>query len=184
MGARVYNPYTGTFTQPDPIQGGGANAYGYTDGDPVNETDLTGDAACGWAEPWGCAIDAGEDIVDDAGGAALDLGSKVFGGVAGAILGPLIFPSNVGAASCEMNNDCGAVFAKGSPSQRLPKTGTPNSTGVLDRGNGSGQIRDYGANGEAQTDFDFGHDHGAGDPHAHDWTDGVRGEGRVIRPGE
>jgi hypothetical protein len=42
MGARVYNPYTGTFTQPDPIQGGGANAYGYTDGDPVNETDLSG----------------------------------------------------------------------------------------------------------------------------------------------
>ena len=43
MGARVYDPYTGTFTQPDPIQGGGANAYGYTDGDPVNETDLSGD---------------------------------------------------------------------------------------------------------------------------------------------
>jgi filamentous hemagglutinin len=45
MGARVYDPYTGTFTQPDPIQGGGANAYGYTDGDPVNETDLSGDMA-------------------------------------------------------------------------------------------------------------------------------------------
>jgi RHS repeat-associated protein len=44
MGARVYNPYTGTFTQPDPIQGGGATAYGYTDGDPVNETDLSGEA--------------------------------------------------------------------------------------------------------------------------------------------
>jgi hypothetical protein len=46
MGARVYDPYTGTFTQPDPIQGGGANAYGYTDGDPVNGTDLSGDAPC------------------------------------------------------------------------------------------------------------------------------------------
>ncbi len=43
MGARVYDPYTGTFTQPDPIQGGGANAYGYTDGDPVNQFDLTGE---------------------------------------------------------------------------------------------------------------------------------------------
>jgi hypothetical protein len=42
MGARVYDPYTGTFTQPDPIPGAGANAYGYTDGDPVNETDLNG----------------------------------------------------------------------------------------------------------------------------------------------
>ncbi len=42
MGARVYDPYTGTFTQPDPILGGGATPYGYTNGDPVNETDLTG----------------------------------------------------------------------------------------------------------------------------------------------
>jgi uncharacterized protein RhaS with RHS repeats len=44
MGVRVYDPDTGTFTQPDPIQGGGANAYGYTDGDPVNETDLSGES--------------------------------------------------------------------------------------------------------------------------------------------
>jgi len=42
MGARVYDPYTGTFLQTDPIPGADANAYGYTDGDPVNETDLTG----------------------------------------------------------------------------------------------------------------------------------------------
>jgi hypothetical protein len=42
MGARVYDPYTGTFTQPDPIPGADANSYGYADGDPVNETDLTG----------------------------------------------------------------------------------------------------------------------------------------------
>ena len=53
MGARVYDPYTGTFTQPDPIQGGGATPYGYTDGDPVNETDLGGESVvgrpmCGW----------------------------------------------------------------------------------------------------------------------------------------
>jgi hypothetical protein len=43
MGARVYDPYTGAFLQTDPIQGGSANAYGYTSGDPVNELDLTGD---------------------------------------------------------------------------------------------------------------------------------------------
>jgi hypothetical protein len=42
MGARVYDPYTGTFLQTDPVQGGGANAYGYTDGDPVNALDLNG----------------------------------------------------------------------------------------------------------------------------------------------
>jgi hypothetical protein len=42
MGARVYDPYTGTFLQPDPIPGADANNYGYTDGDPANETDLAG----------------------------------------------------------------------------------------------------------------------------------------------
>jgi uncharacterized protein RhaS with RHS repeats len=53
MGARVYDPYTGTFLQADPIQGGGATPYGYTDGDPVNETDISGNSVvghpmCGW----------------------------------------------------------------------------------------------------------------------------------------
>jgi hypothetical protein len=42
MGARVYDPDTGTFLQTDPIPGADANAYGYANGDPVNETDLTG----------------------------------------------------------------------------------------------------------------------------------------------
>jgi hypothetical protein len=45
MGARVYDPSTGTFTQPDPVIGGGATPYGYTNGDPVNETDLDGEFA-------------------------------------------------------------------------------------------------------------------------------------------
>jgi len=43
MGARVYDPYTGTFTQPDPIQGGGLTTFGYANGDPVNQTDLNGE---------------------------------------------------------------------------------------------------------------------------------------------
>jgi hypothetical protein len=47
MGARVYDPDTGTFLQTDPILHGGAGAYGYTDGDPVDETDLAGtEATC------------------------------------------------------------------------------------------------------------------------------------------
>jgi RHS repeat-associated protein len=42
MGVRSYVPQIGRFLQPDPIAGGSANAYAYTDGDPVNETDVTG----------------------------------------------------------------------------------------------------------------------------------------------
>ena len=42
MGVRSYVPQIGRFLQPDPIPGGSANAYAYTDGNPVNETDVTG----------------------------------------------------------------------------------------------------------------------------------------------
>ncbi|WP_411103913.1 DNRLRE domain-containing protein [Streptomyces sp. cmx-4-9] len=42
MGARLYDPATGTFLQDDPVQGGGANAYGYCSADPVNCADTAG----------------------------------------------------------------------------------------------------------------------------------------------
>jgi RHS repeat-associated protein len=45
MGVRSYVPQLGRFLQPDPIPGGSANAYNYTFGDPLNETDSTGEAA-------------------------------------------------------------------------------------------------------------------------------------------
>jgi uncharacterized protein RhaS with RHS repeats len=121
MGARVYDPDTGTFLQTDPIQGGGANAYGYTDGDPVNETDLSGDCGfpIGCLEAAGGAIlrggeDAGSGLLDGAkgvSGALLDVGARGF--AAFAILKPLIFPTTLNAAPCETHNDCGTVFAKG-----------------------------------------------------------------------
>jgi RHS repeat-associated protein len=43
MGARSYIPQLGRFEQTDPQPGGLANAYAYTDDDPVNESDLSGD---------------------------------------------------------------------------------------------------------------------------------------------
>jgi uncharacterized protein RhaS with RHS repeats len=42
MGARGYVPQLGRFVQMDPMAGGSANPYAYTDGDPVNSSDLTG----------------------------------------------------------------------------------------------------------------------------------------------
>ena len=49
------------------------------------------------------------------------------------------------------------------------------------------QIRTYDSNGNPVKDIDFGHDHGFGDPHAHDWDypsdktpNKVRSDGRVI----
>ncbi len=43
MGARAYIPEIGRFEQTDPIPGGSPNPYAYTNGDPVDETDLTGE---------------------------------------------------------------------------------------------------------------------------------------------
>lgn len=42
MGARLYVPQLGRFTQPDPVVGGSCNAYEYTCQDPVNRFDLDG----------------------------------------------------------------------------------------------------------------------------------------------
>ncbi|MFM2024323.1 MAG: hypothetical protein RLZZ56_336 [Actinomycetota bacterium] len=46
MGARGYNPITGQFLSPDPIQGGNETPYNYPN-DPINKTDLTGEME-GW----------------------------------------------------------------------------------------------------------------------------------------
>lgn len=37
-------------------------------------------------------------------------------------------------------------------------------------------IREYGPHGRAKKDYDFGHDHGGGDPHAHDWDWSKKGK--------
>ncbi|MFN0090319.1 MAG: RHS repeat-associated core domain-containing protein, partial [Acidimicrobiales bacterium] len=43
MGARQYAPLLGRFTETDPIEGGSANDYDYTAGDPINFIDLSGE---------------------------------------------------------------------------------------------------------------------------------------------
>lgn len=66
---------------------------------------------------------------------------------------------------------CPAYSVCSGRSGDLPaKNQDPNSTQVKDDGDGKGTIRDYGPDGRATKDFDFGHDHGAGDPHVHDWN--------------
>jgi RHS repeat-associated protein len=49
MGARTYIPQIGRFLQTDPIPGGSANAYAYTYGNPINESDPTGALTWGFS---------------------------------------------------------------------------------------------------------------------------------------
>jgi hypothetical protein len=58
------------------------------------------------------------------------------------------------------------------------KGGPPNDW--LENTSGKQQWRLYDGNGDAAVDIDFGHDHGFGIPHAHNWDDGVRDNGNAI----
>ena len=55
----------------------------------------------------------------------------------------------------------------------LPSQGRPGTWVVGPRGD-----RLYGPDGKPIKDVDWGHDHGQGQPHTHEWIDGVRQPGR------
>jgi RHS repeat-associated protein len=56
------------------------------------------------------------------------------------------------------------------PLKRTPGRGLdPNKDHYFPDPGGGGTIRQVGPEGKACRDVDYGHDHGAGDPHIHDW---------------
>jgi RHS repeat-associated protein len=94
--ARVYDPATGQFTQEDPLGlGGGLNAYGFANGDPVNYDDPFG--LCTQADHWtNCTPGTGSGAMAIAqqisdrhiGAATAEFAAVgVVGGAAGAVAG-------------------------------------------------------------------------------------------------
>ncbi|MFA5115762.1 MAG: RHS repeat-associated core domain-containing protein [Candidatus Omnitrophota bacterium] len=70
---------------------------------------------------------------------------------------------------------------------RTPSQGNPNSSQSFSDGKGGKTVREFGSDGKAIRDTDYGHNHGAGDPHAHDWDwsgkDPKRLDGRAVPKG-
>jgi RHS repeat-associated protein len=56
MGVRSYVPQLGRFLQTDPVPGGSANSYSYVQGDPVNESDPSGEFVPKWFEGAGDTV--------------------------------------------------------------------------------------------------------------------------------
>lgn len=59
MGARVYVPALGRFVQRDPVRGGSANDYDYSNADSVNQLDLDGRLVVGMCSSVGIGFGAG-----------------------------------------------------------------------------------------------------------------------------
>ena len=53
---------------------------------------------------------------------------------------------------------------------RTPSSGAPGSFNEFPDGSGGKTVRYFGPDGKAIRDVDFGHNHGAGDPHEHPWN--------------
>jgi RHS repeat-associated protein len=84
MGARPYNPGEAHFLTVDPVDGGCANAYTYSFGDPLNNPDLTGRDYCPTISA-SIALEVGEAL--SSGANAAEIASLLpFGGFIGNIV--------------------------------------------------------------------------------------------------
>ena len=205
--ARYYSPEYGRFVSEDPLgfAAGDLNLYAYVGNSPLNGVDPSGMSSIAVPVPGGLGgfgAKAGWAGVFYTGGfIAGTAARKHFGGGGpfGENGGSVPFGEHGGGAgspgdhsrqsSSGSTSQGGATSSGGTsaPRRNNPYNGPPNGSEAYDNANwpGAGQIRDYGPDGTPQTDYDFGHDHhGAGDPHAHDWINGIRQPPRPIRPGD
>jgi RHS repeat-associated protein len=156
---RYYDTTTGRFLSEDPL--------GLAGGD-VNYYRYVGNDPINWADPNGLTRK------DSGAGTGPDTGSS----------GPGTSPPNTIPGGPTI--DSSSSTPRPGP---IPLTGPPNTTRVREKENGDGTIRVYGPDGNPIRDVDFGHDHGAGDPHVHDWAPPGTGgpsrlPGRPPEPGD
>jgi len=167
--ARYYSPAQKRFISEDPLgaAGSGHNLYAYASGDPINRIDPTGmvdvipstqqvgDFMAGFGDTVSCGITNGvREGMGTNGVVSKSSGSYGLGAVAGEVF-PLGKATKVLGKACGAGGAAPTRSAKNPRANDLPARGKPNSTDARDDGQGNGQIRDYGDDGRAKTDFDF-----------------------------
>ncbi|WP_275938811.1 RHS repeat-associated core domain-containing protein [Methylocystis parvus] len=161
---RHYDASIGRYVQPDPLGlTGGRNLYAYADASPLAKIDPDGQFV--WVIP--AFIPSIPSIIP----AIPWIGSAA--GAAG--IGWLWW----NAPPNDQPDD--NIPDKKQP-QRPSKTPNEGEPGSCHVNPGSGQERTYGPDGQPLYDVDYDHDHGQGVPHAHNWVDGIRGEGYPVSP--
>ena len=197
FGARDYDAVVGRWTAKDPIgfMGRDANLTAYCFEDPVNNFDSDGASATVAQQILGPAVLGG--------GGASAVGQTIIKNLpnipppAQVIVGGFIIGFSIGTIvnvyyGPDIQDAMGRVFYPGNClffAKRTPAKGPPGKSVVIEDYPDGGRIRTYGPDGRAVRDVDYGHDHGGGDPHVHDWDWGKprgdeRGEGRPPEPGD
>lgn len=151
--ARNYYSATAQFLTVDPLEAVTDEPYSYAGDNSVNERDRTGLAEeseiCIF--PGDC-VPLGGGVGGSSGGGvqeALEKNWHEFEGGAEAI------GEKVGGIWNEITG--GGNPQGGHRAGDLPGKGEPGSTGVIEKASGIGTIREYGPDGWAETDYDFGH---------------------------
>lgn len=169
---RAYDANIGRWVSRDPIgEKGGINLYTYVWNNPVN-----------YIDPFG--LEAAVPAIPNPGAVPRS------GVIPGWVRPPnpwwlLIWPRPAGEGSDiippepyynESSDDgdnspkqCDDSSQRGNPYHGEPGTWSEHPHGKQDRL--------YGPDGTPVVDIDYGHDHGQGSPHSHNWDNGIRGPG-------
>ena len=153
MRARTYDPTTAQFLTVDPLDAITGAPYNYGGDNPVNEQDRTGlGDELELCYPGGCISLGGGG---GTGGGKQGLEEAIEKEVHEFEGGLKVVGEKVGDIWNEITG--GGNPQGGHRSGDLPGKGAPGSTGVTEKAPGAGTIRDYGPEGWAETDYDFGH---------------------------
>jgi RHS repeat-associated protein len=176
---RYFNPNGGQFTQADPIGiGGGMNAFGFAQGDPINLKDPFGlcplefdGIPCavvfaGWGTGGGMILGG---LAGAAGGTLILPG---IGTVAGIEPGAVVGGALLGLVGGTIGSLVDGISIMGRATNKIPIVGGPPNT-IVTR---PGVSVEYGPEGNAVTRTCAKAGHGCEGAHTHDYTTGPNGK--------